>query len=389
MKKLPWLTCLALTFCNNGDAPAPVNNNIGTPIAVDAVKQVLAKGINLTNWFNDYSDYAQFDTRFSASDMLRIKAEGFTYIRLPIGTPVLFIESNPSQLNQTNLKKIDAAVQNAVNAGLAVVLDAVHNSNDGLEIKLATVSGYADKVATYWGSLATYFSKYETDKIFFEVYNEPHVASSGAVAIAKTWWWPMQQRFVKAIRLATANHYIIAGAEGWNNRFQLLANAPYPEANVIYNFHCYNPFLFTHQGATWTGWAPAMEARGIPFPSSPAAVDSLIKATSFQDLKDQLAWYGSQRYNADSLLRWIKPLADWGMKNNVLVTCNEFGSYKPYAPRPSHLRWVHDMRSALEANGVPWAMWDYDEGFGLIDYTNNDRSKPVVDAEVLVALGLK
>src|SRR5258706_6039848 len=388
MKK-PWLICLALTFCHKPETPAPINNNVGTPISAAVVQQILAKGINLSNWFNDYSDIRQYDNRFSASDMQRIKAEGFTYIRLPIGTPVLFFESTPTQLNQTNLKRVDAAVQNAINAGLAVVLDAVHNSNDGFEIKLATASGYADKVAAYWQSLATYFSKYDTDKIFFEIYNEPHVASSGALTISKGWWWPMQLKFIKAIRQVTANHYIIAGAEGWNNRHDLVSNTPYPEANVIYNFHFYDPFLFTHQGADWTGWAPAKEARGVPFPSSPATVDSLIMATSFQDLKDQLSWYGSQRYNIDSLIRWVTPVADWGKKNNVLVTCNEFGSYKPYAPRQSHLQWVHDMRSALEQQGVAWAMWEYDEGFGLITYTNNDRTKPVVDEEVLVALGLR
>ena len=216
MKKILCLVCLELTFCHKPDAV--LNNNIGTPITVAVVSQVLARGVNLTNWFNDYSDQAQFGTRFSLADLQRIKAEGFTFIRLPIGTPLLFQETNPGQLLQINLNYVDEAVQNAINAGLAVVLDPVHNSTDGLEIKFATVSGYSDKLASFWKSVAKYFSKYPVDKIFFEVYNEPHVASNGTLSLSKSWWWPVQEKCIRAIREVTINHYIVAGAEGWNGR---------------------------------------------------------------------------------------------------------------------------------------------------------------------------
>lgn len=387
MKRIICLACLTLTFCHKADVV--IHNNIGTPITVAVVSQSLAKGVNLSNWFNDYSDPSQYNTHFSLTDLQRIKAEGFTYVRIPIGSPVLFQESNPGQLNPVYLPAVDAAVQNAINSGLAVVLDAFHNSNDDLETKFATVSGYAGKLASYWKSVATYFSKYPTDKIFFEVFNEPHVASNGTLTLSKSWWWPVQEKCIQGIRQATINHYIIAGAESWNSRYELVSNTPYQESNIIYNFHFYDPFLFTHQGATWTGWSPGMEARAVPYPSSPAAVDSLVNAAGTQaDLKQQLIWYGSQKYNIDSLASWVKPVADWGKKYNVYVTCNEFGSYKLYCPRQSHLNWVHDMRTVLEQNNIGWAMWEYDEGFGLITYTNNDRSQPKVDNEILIALGL-
>jgi aryl-phospho-beta-D-glucosidase BglC (GH1 family) len=387
MKRSIWLVCLWLACCHKPEEV--IDNNVGTPIGVDAVRQVLAKGVNLTNWFNDYSDPTQFGTRFSAADMVRIKAEGFTYIRLPIGSPLLYQDNVPDQLNAINTKYVDAAVQRALDAGLAVVLDAVHDSNDNLESKVASLPGYSDKMAKFWGALAKYFSKYRTDQLFFEVWNEPHVASDGGAPVSKTWWWPVQEKCIKAIRRITANHYIIVGAEAWNSRYELMSNTPYSEANIVYNFHFYDPFLFTHQGATWTNWPAGEAARGVPFPANATVLDSLIGATSFQDLKNALQDYKTQNYNFNSLVDWIKPVADWATNNNVLVTCNEFGSYKLYSPRASRLAWIHDIRTALEQNNVGWAMWDYDEGFGLIDYTNNDRSSPVEDDEVLVALGMK
>ena len=366
-----------------------VSNNLGVPITIEQAKQALAKGVNLSNWFNDYSNPAEYGNHFSSTDMQRIKAAGFTYIRLPIASTILFNESSPSELKPSPLGFIDQAIQSAIQVGLAVVLDPIHNSNDDFEKKLATVSGFVDKVSIYWQAVAKYFSKYNPDQLFFEIYNEPHVGTSGfANGVSKSWWWPMQGRFIHAIRQVTINHYLIAGAEGWNNRNELISNIPYKEENVIYNFHFYDPFLFTHQGASWAGWPPAIEAAGVPYPSSPNAVDSLIKATPHQELKDALTWYGSQRYNLDTLVSWVKPVANWAKKYNVMVTCNEFGSYKPYSPRKSRLNWINDMRKALETNQVVWAIWEYDEGFGWINYTNNNRSQPTIDREILTALGL-
>lgn len=366
----------------------PVNNNVGAVITVDQARLSLAKGINLSNWFNDYSDPGQYATRFSATDMQRIKNAGFTFVRLPIGSNVLFNSSNPSTLQVNNLALVDAAVQRAHEAGLAVLLDALHDSNDTFEKKLASESGFADKVKLYWKAVATYFSKYDTDKIFFEVYNEPHIGTSGAVSgIIKSWWWPVQSSLVQAIRQVTLNHFIIAGAEGWNSRQELISNVPYSQPNIIYNFHFYDPFLFTHQGATWAGWAPAAEAYHVVYPSSPAGVDSIVQKTSYQDLKDALTWYGSQQYNYDSLNNWIKPVSAWAKSHSVAVMCNEFGSYKPYAPRASRLAWIHDTRSALEANQMMWAMWEYDEGFGWIDYQGSNRTSPTMDSALLTALG--
>ena len=141
--------------------------------------------------------------------------------------------------------------------------------------------------------------------------------------------------------------------------------------------------------ASWAGWEPAVTARAVPYPPKQSVIDSLIKATTVQSLKDALSWYGSQKYNADSLKNWIQPVDALAKKFNVVVTCNEFGSYKLYPTHASRLAWIRDMRLALEQNNIGWTMWEYDSGFGLTTYTNNDRSHPITDDDVLVSLGLK
>ena len=208
------------------------------------------------------------------------------------------------------------------------------NDTDSL---LANDPAFGDEVAMYWKAVATYFKKYSADSLFFEVYNEPHASAAGLTPQDFSWWQPVQGKIVSAIREVDTAHSIIVGGEGWNSIAGLTQLTPYNFNHIIYNFHFYDPFLFTHQGASWAGWQPAIDARNVPYPSSPAAVAPLIAASTNAELKDALQWYGAQKYNIDSLDKWIKVAYDWGQIHSVRVIANEFGSYKPYAPRQSRL----------------------------------------------------
>jgi len=347
-----------------------------------------SRGTNLSNWFNSYSDPNQYSNRFTANTLALIKSSGFTYVRLPIGSSVLYNESNPSQLNAGNLSLVDAAVSHCIAAGLAVTIDLHSDQSNRMDSLLAADPTYADKIAAYWKSLATFFKKYDSAQIAFEVYNEPHASAAGLTTQSFNWWGSVQEKLVKAIREVTNTHKILVGGEGWNSINGLVHLPIYNYPNIVYVFHIYDPFLFTHQGATWTGWQPAMLARNVPYPATPEGVAPLVAAASSTELKDALTWYGSQRYNIDSLDKWIKVAYDWGKSRNVKVIVNEFGSYKTYAPRQSRLNLIGDMRKTFDKYNIGWAMWDCDEGFGWIDYTGGNRNSPVADAGVLQALGL-
>ena len=349
---------------------------------------ILSKGVNLSNWFNDYSDPAQFSNRFSLSKLQLIKSRGFTYVRIPIGVTILFNAAQPGQLNSSNLVYVDAAVDNCIKAGLGVTINLHPLSND-TDIQLANDPSFGDKMAAYWKAVATYFKKYSSTKLFFEVYNEPHASAAGLTGQGYGWWQPVQEKMVRAIREATPDHSIIVGGEGWNAISGLIQLTPYNFEHIIYNFHFYDPFLFTHQGATWIGWQPAIDARNVPYPSSPEAVAPLIAGSSNTELNNNLQWYGAQRYNMDSLDKWIKVAYDWAKSRNVKLISNEFGSYKPYAPRQSRLSFLHDVRAVFEKYKIGWALWECDEDFGWITYPSANRNNPVADTGVLQALGLK
>ncbi len=361
-------------------------NNHTTKTTVSNVS-VLSKGINLSNWFNDYSSPAQYTNRFLPATLQLIKQKGFTYVRLPVGSTILFNEANPSVLNIGNLTAVDNAVSACVNAGLGVTIN-LHPWQNDTDSLLAALPAYTDKIALYWKALAGYFKKYDTSKIFFEVLNEPHASAGGLTTQGYGWWQPVQGKIIAAIHETAPDHYIVAGGEGWNSIDGLKQLQPYALSKIIYNFHFYEPFLFTHQGASWTGWLPAVLASNVPYPSSPEAVAPVAAAATNNELKNVLSWYGSQRINIDTLDRWIKTAADWAKTNNVTIIANEFGSYMPNAPRQSRLNYLKDVRTVFEKYNIGWAMWECDEGFGWISYPSGNRNNPVADNEVLQSLGL-
>lgn len=350
-------------------------------------KGVLSKGVNLSNWFNDYSDAGQYSNRFTPATLQFIKQKGFTYIRLPIGSTILFNDASPDILKSTNLTAVDNAIKNCIDAGLAVTIN-LHPWQNDTDSLLAASTTFQNKIALYWKTIAAYFKKYDTGKIYFEVLNEPHASAGGLTAQNFNWWAPVQEKIIKAIREAAPEHYIIVGGEGWNSIEGLKQLPVYGYTKIIYNFHFYEPFLFTHQGASWAGWLPAQLGKNIPYPSSPEAVAPLIAAANNNELKNALQWYGNQRINIDTLDRWIKVAADWAAFNNVTIIANEFGSYSPFAPRQSRLNYLKDVRTVFEKYNIGWAMWECDEGFGWMSYPTGNRNNPVADDEVLGTLGL-
>ena len=74
-------------------------------------------------------------------------------------------------------------------------------------------------------------------------------------------------------------------------------------------------------------------------------------------------------------------------KRGLVLTCNEFGVFRPYADPNDRAAWLHDVRTILEKYGIGWTMWDYRGGFGVVTKDKNGKSVP--DPVTLRALGLQ
>jgi len=267
-------------------------------------------------------------------------------------------------------------------------VDPIHgtSSDDSFEDSLARVPGFLRGVETGWEALARRCAAISTERVFFEVMNEPHISAREPIDVS--WWPPVQERLAAAIRRGAPRNTIIATGEQWGGIEGLLALAPLADRNVVYSFHWYEPFTFTHQGADWAGEIPKLLA-GIPYPSSPVAVAASVSALADPRAKKEVTAYGGDRWDRRRIEAGLRPAAEWGKKHGVPVFCGEFGVYRKVAPPADRATWITDVRSTIEGLGIGWSMWDYDGGFGLIRYSSpRVRAGRVLDALAVRALGL-
>jgi endoglucanase len=231
------------------------------------------------------------------------------------------------------------------------------------------------------GSLAARLSHFDPEMTILEIINEP------VFDRREEEWNTLNARLAAAIRTSAPRHTIVTSGPNWGGIDGLKKLKLLPDKNVIYSFHCYDPFTFTHQGATWTS-AAVRPLRGVPYPSSPEAVQPLLAALESEPASKRMVEnYGKERWNKGKLAARFRQGIEWGAKNRVPLYCGEFGVF-PARSKPEHrANWFRDFGQVLAENGIGWAVWGWDEGFGLDRKMVN--GKPVVDAVVVRALGLR
>ena len=340
----------------------------------------LRRGINLSHWFsqspgNDYSEN-RLRTHTTERDIALIKSMGFDHVRFPVNPVPLMDEADPALLKPEYLRLLDGALDMILASGLRVVVD-IHPS-DEFKLKLRADDRAVAAFTDFWRSLAHHLSQRDPERVFLEILNESMVEDPYR-------WIGIQAKVAAAIREGAPGHTIIATGARWSSIDQLLLLEPLADRNVIYIFHFYEPHDFTHQGATWgADFWPYL--KGVPYPSSPELIAGLLSAVENQAAQAALKFYGEERWDAKRVQKEIALAADWGRRHNVPLMCNEFGVFRTYTPTAARIRWIEDVRTALERRGISWTMWDYAGSFGVA-VKKDGRAAP--DPQTAAALGLR
>jgi endoglucanase len=337
----------------------------------------LRHGINLSHWFAQSGDYsrAHLESHTTAEDIALIRKIGFDHVRLTLEPAPLFNAAEPDRLQAEYLKYLDHALDMILAQGLAVIVD-IHPS-DEFKVRLNSNDRQIEAFGKFWRALAQHLSTRDPERVFLEVINEPMVEDGYR-------WFGMQGKLISIIRSVAPHHTIIASGHRWSGLAELLFMQPYADCNIIYNFHFYEPFAFTHQGATWAG--PNLSFyKNIPYPSNPESVSKVLDTIQDEPARYNLLRYGEDRWNAARIDREIAVAAAWAAKYHVPLTCNEFGTFRNFAPPADRAAWIRDMRTALEKYGIGWTMWDYAGGFAVVKKQDGHATP---DAEIVKALGL-
>lgn len=329
----------------------------------------LTNGVNVTRWFCYQPvdvDKKHFETYFTDADFAALKRLKVNFVRLCLSPDFVYKNGQP---NAAVLPYVDKALARLEKAGIATIFDL----HDNGQLKLDAVGQDNSGFVSFWKSIAQRYRGKMGKSVVFELVNEPVFQKNAEV------WYALQKQTVAGIRAIDPKRTIMVSATGWSGIDALAQMTPLAEKNLIYTYHCYDPFMFTHQGATWAG-DYVLKVKSIPFPSSPEAVDKIMDQIP-ADHQNDVRNYGKSRFDENYLRTRIAIAESWAKKHQVPVVLGEFGAYPPVAPVDSRSRWFAAMKNVLNQSNVRRAIWGYDDGLGLgrsIDASGKLTLDPIV-----------
>ena len=356
---------------------------VGTTVSATRAAR-LARGVNLSHWFAQVAaDPARLDLDSgytTLEDLRKIRALGFRHVRLPVAPEPLFNEGDPERIEGPALAALDRALDAIAAESLAVIVD-LHPAQGGpFKKRLATDDAHVRAVARFWRALARHLSARDPEMVFLEVMNESEVKD-------RRRWSDVQRTLLAAMREGAPHHTLIATGARWGSVRDLTLLEPVHDRNVVYDFHFYDPYEFTHQGATWAvdRWS---HLRSLPYPASVERVVPALGMIGTTRAKMTALKYGTKGWDADLLAERLGEVSGWAARHGVRVMCGEFGALRLEAPPADRVRWLTDVRTILERADIGWSVWDYaSEGFGIVDPTSGTARHP--DPAVVRALGLR
>lgn len=330
----------------------------GTP-AERAARHFL-HGVNL----GDYLEASRYQRQIqvSADEIARIKKEGFDHIRVPIGWHQYAGPGPDYTLEPEIFQLVDFVVTNALQNHLAVMINLHHFNALDRDPADATPEFLA-----IWRQVAAHYRQFPA-ALAFELDNEPHEKASTALMN------PIYAQAIAEIRATNPRRTLFVEPGNWGGIAPLKDLVLPPDDNVIVSVHCYDPFLFTHQGASWTGGSTPVT--GIIFPGPPAQP---LEPASGLELKDyQLDWLHKYNtlpadQNPSSPLAFaakLHYLRAWSDYYGRPVHLGEFGAYIK-ADEPSRANFYAAFRAAAERQHIGWCIWDWSANFRYWDKASN------------------
>jgi endoglucanase len=331
--KLARLLTVALGFMLTA---APAKAAPATPTTNAAAS--LKRGINVLGYDPIWQDSKK--GRFQEKHFQAIRDAGFDFIRVNLHA---FRHMKPSgKLDKAWLERLDWVVRGAGAAGLSVILDE-HDFTDCASDPAACRT----RLVQFWNQVAPRYRK-AAPGVMFELLNEPHDKLDAEQ------WNRLLVDLLAIVRRSNPTRTVVIGPTRWNNMDELPSlHLPDQDRNILVTFHYYEPFRFTHQGASWTD---LVSLRGI-------------------------SW-GSDQDRARLAGDFAK-VAAWSKANDRPILLGEFGAYdKSGTPMPLRAAYTSAVAREAEKNGFPWAYWQFDSDFIAYDIARGAWVEPILDALV-------
>jgi endoglucanase len=327
------LAMMILAAC----APTPASVAAAPPPVLTQADQPFHRGVNVLGYDPYWTDASR--RRFEWRHFGEIRRAGFDFVR--VNLQAFKHMDAQSRLEPQWLAKLDDVVREAQKAGLGVILDEHDFDKCSTDADACRV-----RLSAFWQQIAPRYARAPRN-VAFELLNEPHDKLNGEP------WNQLFAQLLAIVRQTNPTRIVVVGPTHWNSLNDLpLLKLP-PDPNLLVTFHYYEPFHFTHQGATWAG-EEVKHLHGVTWGS---AQD---RATLAADLDKVAAWSAANR----------RP-----------ILLGEFGAYdKSGTPLDLRVAYIGAVRSEAERHRFGWAYWQFEGDFVVWDMPNQRWIEPILKA---------
>ncbi len=300
------------------------------------MKMGFHKGVNLGGWVSqcDYSE-DRLQNFIKESDIATIASWGMDHVRIPVDYNV--VQTEEGAYKPEGFALLEKAFAWAEKYGLKVVLD-LHKTKGFSFDKGEKQMGFFEDEALQerficlWEEFARKYGRFH-DRIVFELLNEVTEERFSPI------WNGIIRRTIERIRRIAPDTIILVGSY-WNNSASSVhaLDKPYDD-KVVYNFHSYDPLLFTHQGAPWVD--------GMDVNFRQKFEEANLPEDYFEDFFAQAI--------------------ETARQNGTTLYCGEYGVIDRCEPEEA-LKWFKLINRTFEKHGIARAVWSYKQmDFGISD----------------------
>lgn len=301
---------------------------------------VIPENMRMHVTVGDMEHFAEYITE---KDIEYIASLGMDHVRL--GFDQIVLEKAPYEYREEILSLLDSFVSWCHTHGLNIVLNlhkAIGNYCDiGEEVGLLDDKELQNRFVALWLELERRYA--QDSAVAFELLNE-------VVDVDPEKWNNLAERTLREIRKLNKLRKIIIGCTCWNSPSKLPFLRLYDDENVIYTFHTYEPFDFTHQQGV-------LQARQIYFNRKmPYPCDDIQR---YREIRSPDAYPGFDKIDIEYLRHSISPaIAFVNAHPDKILWCGEFGTIR-HAKLEWRENWMRDMIKLLKEYEIPYCVWNY------------------------------
>ncbi len=344
------------------------------------------RGMGIGGWLTNYKrfsvlppewrmpitigDMEHFESYITEEDVRRIVSFGLDHIRL--GFDQIVLEESPGVFREPVLKLLDRFIDRCAAHRMNLVLNlhkALGNYCDVAEdLSLMDDAGLRSRFIAFWLALERRW--HDHSDLVFELLNEVR-------DVPAEQWNSLARETIAAIRRQNPTRKIIIGGTCWNHCSTLPQLELFDDPNVIYTFHCYDPFEFTHQRGV-------LQAQMLYYNRAMKWPGEIGPYREYHQLvhKNPNAYPEFEYMDKAFLRRTLEPAFAF-LKNHPdkILWCGEFGTIR-HCRIEYRENWMADMISLLREHGIPYCVWNYlstpNDGnrFSLVDDDTREILSP-------------